>query len=62
VHDVKLRLGWLVIGASHSSTIGWEQLKREESMLAAMTNVDIRRDAITNIVIIVTTLLTPLRI
>jgi hypothetical protein len=44
VRDVKLQFGWPVITASHSSTIGCEELKREESMHAAMNNVEAKKE------------------
>jgi hypothetical protein len=62
VRDVKMYFGWLVIMASYLSTIGCEQLKREESMPAAMTNVEVKKEPIRNIAIIVPILPTILRV
>jgi hypothetical protein len=62
VRDVKLYFGWLVIMASYLSTIGCEQLKREESMPAAMTNIEVKKEPIRNIAIIVPMLPTILRV
>jgi hypothetical protein len=62
VRGVELRFGWLVLVTSYSSTINCEQLKREESMLATMNKVEVKKEAIINMPITVTILPAPLRV